>query len=114
LTSYACHPPLCFSFGKRYTNFGHTKLRYSCLLNDNLYKRNIVNTPLCSSGKTKDSYQFFFACKNYTNARNTLFTRLFKIDLIDIDTNLLLWGNTNLSLQTNASIFAAVHKVIEG
>jgi hypothetical protein len=48
-----------------------------------------------------------------TQMLETLFTRLFKIDLINIDTNLLLWGNTNLSLQTNTSIFAAVHKFIE-
>ena len=113
LTTDVSNPPPYFSFGKRYTNIVHTKLRYNCLLNDDLYKRNIVNTPLCSYGKTEDSYHFFFACKNYTNARNILFTQLFRIDLINIDTNLLLWGNTNLSLQTNTSIFAAVHKFIE-
>ena len=50
LTTAVSNPPPYFSFGKRYTNIVHTKLRYNCLLNDDLYKRNIVNTPLCSCG----------------------------------------------------------------
>lgn len=43
----------------------------------------------------------FFSCKNYSRARHNLFDQLFMLDLVNIDTSLLLYGNDNLSLHTN-------------
>ncbi|XP_055995247.1 uncharacterized protein LOC125672352 isoform X1 [Ostrea edulis] len=107
-------PPSYYSFGKRYINIIHTKLRYNCILNYDLYKLNITNSPFCTCGHTnEDIYHFFFACKNYSRARNDLFNRLFMLDLVNIDTKLLLCGDVNLPLQTNITIFSVVHKFIE-
>lgn len=40
------------------------------LLKCELHTRNIINNPICSSGRNKDVHHFFFACKNCTYARN--------------------------------------------
>ena len=64
-------------------------------------------------GKTKMYIVFFFACKNYSKAKNNLFNELFMIDLVNIDTNLLLSGDVYMPLQTNINIFSAVHQFIE-
>ena len=66
-----------------------------------LYKRYITNTPFCSCRQNEDVYHFFFACKNYSKARNNLFNQLFMLDLVNIDTNLLICGVVHLPLQTN-------------
>lgn len=73
----------------------------------------VINNPLCLCGKTEDVYHFFFSCKNYSRARHNLFDQLFMLDLVNIDTSLLLYGNDNLSLHTNNIIFASVHKFID-
>ena len=66
-------------------------------------------------GKQEDAYYFFFVFKNYSIARNTstLYGCLFKLELVNIDINLLLCGDVNLSSQMNNRIFAAVHKFID-
>jgi hypothetical protein len=103
-------PPSYFSFGKRYTNIIHTKLRHNCILLCDLHKCNITNSPYCACGHNVDAYLFFFACKNYSRARNNLFNKLFSLDLVNINTNLLL---SVLPIQTNINIFTAVHKFID-
>ena len=59
--------------------------------------------------KQEDTYHFFFVCKNYSIARNTLFDCLYMLELVNIDLNLLLYGDVNI----NNKIFAAVHKLID-
>jgi hypothetical protein len=105
-------PSPYFSFGKKYTNIIHTKLRHNCILLCDLHKRNITNSPYCSCGHIEDTYHFFFACKKYSRARNNMFNRLFSLDLVNIDT-LLLSGDNALPIQTNINIFTAVHKFID-
>ena len=39
-----------------------------------------------------------------------MFDQLFSLDLVSIDTNLLLCGDVHLPLQTNINIFLVVHK----
>ena len=64
-------------------------------------------------GKNEDVYHFFFACKNYSEARNNLFNQLFMLDLVNIDTNSLSCGDVHFPLKTNINIFSAVHQFIE-
>lgn len=94
----------------------HYKLRHSCLLNFDLlvFRRNIIDSPLCSCGKEEDAYNFFLFRK-YSNARKNLFSCLFGFDLIYIiDTLLLHWGHENLSVDLNNNFFAIVYKFIAG
>ena len=58
--------PMHFNFGKRMFNIIHTKLRRNCILNYDLYRTNIVDTPNCSCGKQENAYHFFFICKKYS------------------------------------------------
>ena len=48
---------------------------------------------------------FFFACKTYSEARKNLFHQLFMLDLVNIDTSLLLCGEVYLPFQININIF---------
>ena len=105
--------PSFFSFGKRYTNIIHTTLRLYCILNYDCCNRHNLYNPQCSCGKQEDTYHFFFVCKNYSNARNTLFDCLFRLELLNIDINLLLCGDVNLPIQINNRILAAVHNLLK-
>ena len=100
-----------YSFGDRYTNIIHTKLRHNCALNSDLYRCNIIDSPLCSCGKAKDSfttwaedcqlccidinpywdiffiifyYHFFFQCTQYSALRNDIFNEIFPIENLNI------------------------------
>ena len=61
--------PMHFNFGKRMLNIIYTKLRHNCILNYDLYRKNIADTPNCSCAKQEDAYNFFFVkllkCKVY-------------------------------------------------
>ena len=106
-------PPVYFSYGTRLLNIIHTKLRHSCILNYDLYRRNIVDSPLCSCGIREDTYHFFFICSKYSTARYKLMDNLLRLnDLVVIDTHLLLWGDNALSTELNNCIFSYVQKYI--
>lgn len=115
ITESIPQPPTYFSFGKRTINILHTKLRHNCILNYDLYRRNIIEPPNCICGQREDVYHFCFVCKNYVNARNNLFELLFNRleETILINSHLLLWGSDNLSYNTNCFIFSAVQKFIK-
>ena len=82
-------PPTYFSVGNRKINIIHTKLRHNCIQNNDLFRSNIIGSPLCSCGQVENSNIFFFSCPLYYQA----FNELLKIDQVDIiDTHFLLWG----------------------
>lgn len=42
-----------------------------------------------------------------------MFDQLLMLDLVNIDANLLLYGNNNLPLHINKNMFASVQKLID-
>ena len=52
--------PEFYSFGDRYTNIIHTKLRHNCALNSDLFRCNIIDSPLCSCGKAEYTYHYIY------------------------------------------------------
>ena len=54
------HPPAYFSHGDRTLNILHTKLRHNCILNCELHRYNIIDSPYCTCGKIEDTYHYFF------------------------------------------------------
>lgn len=42
--------PNFFIYGDRFLNIIHTRLRHNCALNSDLFRCNIINSPLCSCG----------------------------------------------------------------
>ena len=47
--------PEFHSFGDKYTNIIHTKLRHKCALNSDLFRCYIIYSHLCSCGKAEDT-----------------------------------------------------------
>ena len=87
--------PEFYSFGVRYTNIIHTKLRHKCALNSDLFRFNLINSPLCSCGKVEDTYHLFFTCTKYSALRNDIFKEIFRIEnLYIVNTHVLLWGDS--------------------
>lgn len=95
--------PKYFSFGNRTINILHTKLRHSCILNYDLYKRNIqIESPNCICGQKEDVYHFFVVCKNYVNARNNLFELPFnRLE----ETILIIFGVVTICLIIQTALF---------
>ena len=51
-------PALYVSYGPRYLNIIHTKLRHNCILSYDLFRKNISGCPYCECGLQGDSYHF--------------------------------------------------------
>lgn len=50
----------------------------------------------------------FFSGKNYFRPRKNLFDKLFMLDLVNVDTKSLLYGNDNLPSHINSTIVGSV------
>ena len=50
----------------------------NCALNSDLFRCNIIDSPLCSCGKAGDSYHYiiFFTCTQYSALRNYIFMNI--------------------------------------
>ncbi|OWF47171.1 RNA-directed DNA polymerase from transposon BS [Mizuhopecten yessoensis] len=109
-------PPSYFCNGDRKLNVIHTKLRHRCSsLNYDLFRVNLVETPSCICGHICENvYHFFFQCRSYSIERNILFQRVNDLSLeVPCDLDLLLFGNEDLSLDTNSEVFLYVHNFIK-
>ena len=114
LQSTVENPPRYFSFGKRFFNIIHTRLRHNCILNSDLFRCNLVDNPNCSCGLTEDAYHLFFVCKKYNTARHCLMNKLLSFnDIFIIDVHLLLWGNESLSDVQNIQLFKVIHSFLD-
>ena len=104
--------PLWYSFGQRKFNIIHTKIRYNnSTLNYDLYRCNLRDNPGCLCGfNYENAYHFFLECPFYNNIRRYLFLVLRIYG--DIDLNVIIYGNENLSLVQNIDICTAVHNFI--
>lgn len=94
--------PDFFTYGDRFFNIIHTRLRHNCVLNSDLFRCNIINSPLCSCGKLEDTYHYFFTCNKYKEARNVMLNEIFNIvNLNIVNTHVLLWGDNAISVSEN-------------
>ena len=101
--------PLYFNFGNRHLNTLHTRLRYGCsILNADLYRINLVNSPSCScSYPFENAYHYFFECPLYIDNRIIVFTNIYNLSP-DITLTLLLNGSEILSDHDNSHLFSLV------
>jgi hypothetical protein len=89
----------------------HTRLRSNCSsLNLTLFQKNIVESPLCNCGEIESPDHFLLRCVLYQNTRRELINRINHIGTIT--TELLLFGNPNLSVEINTQLFIAVQSYI--
>ena len=104
--------PEYFNVGKRKTNIILTKLRNSCSsLNSDLFRVNLVNSPVCSCGYfTEDVVHFMLFCPNYQRQRIILRQKLDHLQPLDLPK--LLFGDELLSQAANKLIMISVQEYI--
>ena len=103
--------PSYFYKGIRKAQVLHTRLRTNCsALNHHLFSKNIVDTSLRSCGSIENNFHFLFNCPKYTEIRVELIQTLSPICTLSLKT--LLFGDENLSNETNTVIFETVQKYI--
>ena len=101
--------PRYFNYGNRKSQILHARLRLGCsTLNDDLYRRSLTNSPLCSCGLQETAYHFIFACPKYTEQRVAHLSNL----PCQLTLNNILFGCPSLTVQQNEYIFESVFKYI--
>ena len=83
---------------------------YCSSLNNDLYLKNITDSPLCRCGSIENTYHLFFQYSYYTPQRALLFDTLSGYMYCEITLRLLLFGDISLSHDTNKNIFQQVQK----
>ena len=103
--------PKYFFEGKRIGQIHHARLRTKCSsLNYHLFKKNIVDDPLCLCGAIEDSKHFLLTCDRYRDLRQVLLDNILPFCEPTFDT--LLYGNSELSGAENKLIFLSVQEFI--
>ena len=100
--------PIYYYFGTRKEQVKHCRLRLAISdLNYDLFRRYLLEDPMCSCGYTAEtSEHFLLHCPLYNSIRNKTMN---KLDENERNINTLLFGNDQLHLETNKKIFAIVH-----
>ena len=100
--------PIYYYFGTRKEQVKHCRLRLAISdLNYDLFRRHLLEDPMCSCGYTAEtSEHFLLHCPLYNSIRNKTIN---KLDENKRNINTLLFGNDQLHLETNKNIFAIVH-----
>ena len=95
-------PNKLYLIGERKLQVIHTQIRNNCSsLNNHLFLKNIVDSPLCTCGGIETSEHFFFECNNDDAIRTSLFNAVSLFGNIDLE--MLLFGKGNLLYRENFS-----------
>ena len=99
-------PPNYFNYGNRVDQIYHTRLRLECsALRNHLFKKNLVDSPLCICGIPETSKHFHLDCPNYHLIRTRILS-----EFLHLSVKFLLSGDPRLTENENERIFVAVHK----
>ena len=103
--------PKYYYVGDRHPQILHTRLRtkYSSL-NYDIYLKNLTDSPLCRCGNIKNSEHYLLQCRFYHQPRTELLQCLSQICYVSVD--VLLFGDSSLSVEVNNRIFLSVQKFI--
>ena len=104
-------PNKLFLYGERRVQVLHARLRNDCSsLNQHLFSRSIIDSPLCRCGISETTNHYLMICPLFSTQRRVLFDTLSPITNCRLKT--LLYGDDNLSMELNETIFLAVHAFI--
>lgn len=107
LNSDIVEVPSYYFDGKRLGQIYHVRLRTNCsALNQHLFAKNIIDSPLCVCRAVEDTNHFLFHCHRFHNLRQDLFDKV--IPICQPTSNILLYGSENLTHTQNQQIFFAV------
>ena len=85
----------------------HARLRTNCSsLNQHLFSKNTIDSPLCACGAVEDTAHFLFRCHRFNNLRQELVVTITSI--CQPTSNTLLYGAEYLAYTENKQIFPAV------
>ena len=100
-----------FQFGDRRIQIIHNEPRYNCsTLNQDLFFKNIIDSPLCHCGKIDSNKYFFLEYGLYNHTRQILRTTISKIAKFNCRT--ILFGVEDLLMVENKNEFTAVQEFI--
>ena len=103
--------PKFYFYGNRIAQILHTRLRTGCsVLKYDLYRKNIVDSPVCTCGLIEDAEHFLLLCPVFATHRNIMFQKLQHFN--DISKDLLLNGNDDLLYEDNEYVFSVVQDFI--
>lgn len=87
----------------------HTRLRLECsALNQHLFAKNIIDTPLCTCGATETASHFLLSCVNYRHLRIRYFATLPQ----PLTLSMVLNGIPDAPVDANERIFKQVQQFI--
>ena len=114
ITTPTINPPRYFFRSRdRKAEITHTRIRVKCsnLLED-LYDRQLSDTPMCDCGaEIEDAEHFFYRCNKYNHLREHIHDVTNK-DIFELDIEELTYGNPNKSDEANAETFEIVQLYI--
>jgi hypothetical protein len=104
-------PPEYYNESSRKLNILHTRLRHQCSsLKADLSRIHVINNYKCNCGASfKDAMHCFLECPLYLNKRRPL---LSDCDDININIEILLFGNDDYSYDVNSKLFGKVRTFI--
>lgn len=103
--------PVFYYTGDRADSIHHARLRMHCSnLNEHLFSKNIVDSPLCHCGEIEDTHHFFFTCPKYIVQRRLLLHNISEAQPANLQ--LLLFGKTDATPEYNMSLFKHVQLYI--
>ena len=103
--------PEHFFSGDRKAQVLHARLRTHCSsLNQHLFSKSIVDSPLCRCGNVESSHHFFFMCPFYKDIRTILSNCVTQYCTLTL--HHFLYGDESLSYEINTNIFIAVQKFV--
>ena len=104
--------PRYFYHGERKFQVFLTRLRTNCSsLNQDLYTKNMSDTPLCACGLVENTYHYFFECARYSNIREQLIQSVNLYSTVSLP--VLLYGDPSVPDTSNVNIVKAVHLYIK-
>ena len=112
LNQHTSITPKYYYTGDRHTQILHTRLRTKCSsLNYDIFIRNLNDSPFCRCGNIENAEHFLLQCRFYRLQRLEMLNSVSQLCHVTLD--VLLFGDSSLSLETNNQIFLLVHKFIK-
>ena len=103
--------PIYYFDGNRIGQIYHVRLRTNCSsLNEHLFSKNIIGSPLCVCGEVEDTNHFLFNCHRFHNLRQDLFATVNPI--CQPTSNIFLYGSEHLTYNENQQVFLAVQNFL--
>ena len=104
-------PPVYFNNGIRHGQIYHSRLRTGCSsLNSHLYAKHLIDSPSCICGEVEDTNHYLLQCDRYADLRRDMLNTITTFCTPTFNT--LIWGNSELSLESNKEIFLSVQNFI--